>query len=174
LLRRWDTHHEARPEVVIGLSSALVDRLEPGDSRFVHIDGGHQRAEVAHDLALARRVAMAGALVVIDDWRTAHTPGVAAAFWAEVTAGTLHPVLLSAAKAYAVLEGDAPIAKALRRAVLDDPLLLADEHQIDDDLVLSLRPGTQLRRRAWRGAPYRLLHRVKRAARLGATVRLSR
>ncbi len=50
--------------------------------RAVHIDGDHTAPAVRTDLATAKRVVTEdGGLVVVDDYRLAEAPGIAATFW---------------------------------------------------------------------------------------------
>lgn len=91
-------------------SIELVSRLDSADQHFraIHIDGDHSEIAVRADLAYASAtVARDGGLVVVDDYRAAHTPGVAAAFWpwfAELD--EVHCLVLSESKAYVLLGGE--------------------------------------------------------------------
>ena len=69
--------------------------------RFIHIDGSHLYQIVKQDLHTASGLLEKGGIVAIDDYRTAHTPGVAAAAWEAVLAGRLIPLCLTPQKMYA-------------------------------------------------------------------------
>jgi hypothetical protein len=69
--------------------------------RFIHIDGGHAYDVVAKDISLAVSFAAGKAVIALDDYRTAHTPGTAAAIWAAVAHGELFPFALTEVKMYA-------------------------------------------------------------------------
>jgi hypothetical protein len=59
------------------------------------VDGSHQYEIVKQDAQLARKLAMDGAVIAFDDYRSAHVPGVAAAVWSEVVDGDLKPIALT-------------------------------------------------------------------------------
>jgi len=69
--------------------------------RFIHIDGSHLYPIVRQDIQTAKKLLIKGGIVAVDDYRTTHTPGVAAAVWEEVTSGDLIPVCLTPQKMYA-------------------------------------------------------------------------
>jgi hypothetical protein len=101
--------HGVLPVVVQDFSSAITDRASHGTHRFVHIDASHLYEHVVGDIAAARTLLKTDGVVVLDDYQSGHTPGVAAAAWQAVSAG-LHPFLLTQAKMYATW-GDATIWK---------------------------------------------------------------
>ncbi|MFB6890020.1 class I SAM-dependent methyltransferase [Kitasatospora sp. NPDC056327] len=93
--------HDRLPEIVQAPTSALADgRLAPGTLRFVHIDASHLYEHVAGDLRVARAALRPEGVVVLDDYRSAHTPGVAAATWEAVFNHGLRPVVLTDSKFY--------------------------------------------------------------------------
>jgi predicted O-methyltransferase YrrM len=104
--------HGELPVVVQGLSSAITDHASHGTHRFVHIDASHLYENVVQDLAAARTLLKPDGVVVLDDYRTEHTPGVAAAAWQAVGKG-LHPFLLTPAKMYATWGDPEPWQKAV-------------------------------------------------------------
>lgn len=90
--------HDRAPDIRAMPSSELeLDR----DYRFIHIDGGHAYEVVHDDIVLCAEHATPGGVIVLDDYRTSHTPGTSAAAWEAVANGTLFPFLLSEAKLYA-------------------------------------------------------------------------
>lgn len=92
--------HPFLPAIHQCRSDELQERLT-GEFRFLHVDGSHLFDVVRTDIQLVLRVANAGAVIVLDDYRAPHTPGVAAAAWEAVAQGRLHPFCLSAQKLYA-------------------------------------------------------------------------
>lgn len=97
-LTQYRRFHKHDPDVRAMPSSELVlDR----DYRFIHIDGGHAYEVVRDDITLAARYSMTGTVIALDDYRSAHTPGVAAAAWEAAGNGKLYPFLLSEVKLYA-------------------------------------------------------------------------
>ncbi|WP_380281309.1 class I SAM-dependent methyltransferase [Kitasatospora purpeofusca] len=94
--------HDRLPEIVQAPTSALAGgRVPPGAFRFVHIDASHLFEHVAGDLQVARAALAPEGVVVLDDYRSAHTPGVAAATWEAVLNHGLRPIVLTEAKFYA-------------------------------------------------------------------------
>ena len=93
--------HDRLPEVVEGPTTLLEGRLGSASHRFVHVDASHLYHHVVADLRLSERILRSGGVVACDDYRSEHTPGVAAAVWAEVAAGALVPLCLTPQKLYA-------------------------------------------------------------------------
>jgi predicted O-methyltransferase YrrM len=94
------------PTIVQGPSSTIIDRVTAGSARFVHIDASHLYEHVVTDIDSADKMLKAGGIVVFDDFRSEHTPGVAAAVWAAVAQRRVAPICITAKKMYAVF-GDA-------------------------------------------------------------------
>lgn len=100
-----------RPPVVIAeLSEHIVDKIEPRSLRFAHIDGSHLYNVVRMDIANTLDLMNHGGVVVMDDFRALHTPGVAAAVWEAVATKGLIPICLSEQKFYG--SWDAETARA--------------------------------------------------------------
>lgn len=95
--------HGGRPQVEICPSTHLRNRIAGRSFRFLHIDGSHAYDSVCADIALAVEHATEGAVVVLDDYRSPHTPGVSAATWEAVAAGLLYPFCISEMKLYATV-----------------------------------------------------------------------
>jgi len=89
----------ARPVIHQCISSDLPGQVEPGTYRLVHVDGSHLEDPVRFDISLARDLLGAGGIIVLDDFRSPHTPGVALAVWEAVHAG-LTPILTTTMKLY--------------------------------------------------------------------------
>jgi predicted O-methyltransferase YrrM len=104
--------HGVLPLVVQDFSSAITEHANHGSHRFVHIDASHLYEHVVGDLAAARTLLKPDGVVVIDDYQSRHTPGVAAAAWQAMSAG-LHPFLLTPAKMYATWGDATPWKKAI-------------------------------------------------------------
>ena len=94
------------PTIVQGESSTIADTASHGTHRFVHIDASHLYDHVVLDIRAARALLKTDGVVVFDDYRTAHAPGVAAAAWEAVANGGLRPFALTDMKMYATW-GDA-------------------------------------------------------------------
>jgi len=87
--------------IVQELSEEICAHVEDESVRFAHIDGGHLYITVKQDIANATRYMKHDGLVAFDDFRSFHTPGVAAAIWEEIAASGLLPVCVSESKLYA-------------------------------------------------------------------------
>lgn len=92
--------HDTLPEVVQGPSTVIVNHVEPGSCRFVHIDASHLYEHVRADVASAHTMLAPGGIAVFDDYRTAHTPGTAMAVWEAVVSDGLRPICVSDQKLY--------------------------------------------------------------------------
>jgi hypothetical protein len=93
--------HATPPEIVQAPTAVLTDHVQPGSCRFVHIDACHLFDNVREDMATARMALTDNGVVVFDDIRAEHTPGVPAAVWPEVLSGGLNPVCITPGKLYA-------------------------------------------------------------------------
>ncbi|MET9324634.1 class I SAM-dependent methyltransferase [Streptomyces sp. NPDC003038] len=105
--------HETLPTVIQAPTSVVADKVRRGSCRFVHIDASHLYEHVVTDIESSRLVAAPGAVVVFDDYRSEHCPGVAAAVWTAVVTGELRPICVSALKLYATWDDPAPHQAAL-------------------------------------------------------------
>lgn len=98
--RHYLSVHPTLPTVVQGPSASIAASARHHLHRFVHIDASHLYDHVSKDITVAQTLLRPDGVVVIDDFRSAHTPGVAAAAWAAVADG-MHPVALTGNKMYA-------------------------------------------------------------------------
>jgi hypothetical protein len=85
---------------VRGFSQDITAHASAGAHRFVHVDASHLYAHVRGDIAAARQLLGPEGVVVFDDIRQPHTPGVAAAVWQEVTCGDLQVLVVGNNKLY--------------------------------------------------------------------------
>lgn len=92
--------HTELPRVLQGPSSVVPDEVEPRSCRFVHIDASHLYEHVYGDIGAAQEALLPGGIVVLDDFRSEHTPGVSVAAWEAVLSRGLHPICLSTQKLY--------------------------------------------------------------------------
>lgn len=106
--------HADLPTIVQNLSSTVTDHVAPGTVRFVHIDASHYYENVALDTHNAERMLRPGGVVVLDDYRSEHTPGVAAAAWEAAASGRLIPFLLTPNKFYAATDNSVPYAEVVK------------------------------------------------------------
>jgi Methyltransferase domain len=110
--REYKAIHGVLPVVIQDFSSAISEHASHGSHRFVHIDASHLYKNVVADIAVARLLLKPDGVVVLDDYRNGHTPGVAAAAWQAMSAG-LHPFLLTPMKMYATWGDATPWKKAI-------------------------------------------------------------
>ena len=92
--------HAELPRVEQRPSGELGAATLPAPMRFVHIDGSHIYEHVWSDLMLSRELLGDNSVVVIDDYRSAHTPGVAAATWQAIMNENFQPLCLTGQKMY--------------------------------------------------------------------------
>ncbi|RFU85325.1 class I SAM-dependent methyltransferase [Streptomyces triticagri] len=92
--------HDELPAVVQGPSSVVTAHVETGSCRFVHIDASHLYEHVHGDIAAAAELLGPDGIVVLDDFRAEHCPGVAAATWGAVATTGLKPLCITATKFY--------------------------------------------------------------------------
>lgn len=109
--------HDELPRVLQGPSSIVAGEVEPDSCRFVHIDASHLYEHVESDITTARDVLRPGGLVVLDDFRSEHTPGVSVAAWEAVLNRGLNPVCLSTQKLYGTWGDPEPVQEALLEMV---------------------------------------------------------
>ena len=97
--------HRSLPQIVACHSPRLPKAAHLGRTfRLIHIDGSHLYSIVRQDLRIATTLLQPGGIVAIDDYRSAHTPGVAAATWEAVYQGRLAPICVTPQKLYASLD----------------------------------------------------------------------
>lgn len=130
--------HPRLPEILEALSSDIVHHVAPGEARFVHIDASHLYSVVRVDAVNARSLLRPGGMVVFDDWRAEHTPGVSAAVWEAVFVAGLIPVALTARKFYGVFSDPEPYRRAFAALVEGDQRLWCQEQQIAEYPVLRI------------------------------------
>jgi predicted O-methyltransferase YrrM len=130
--------HDTLPEVVQGLSSEVVDHVEPGTARFIHIDASHQYAAVKTDCQAAKRLLRAGGVVVLDDYRNHKSPGVGAAVWEAVATDGLIPIATTRKKMYACYDDPKPHQATLRALIAKDPGFEVRKVNIRGRMMLSM------------------------------------
>ncbi|MFJ4472230.1 class I SAM-dependent methyltransferase [Streptomyces sp. NPDC089424] len=105
--------HDELPRVVQGPSSLVPGEVERDSCRFVHIDGSHLYEHVYDDIAAARDVLRPDGIVVLDDFRSEHTPGVSVAVWEAVLSRGLRPICLTTQKLYGTWGDPKPVQDEL-------------------------------------------------------------
>jgi SAM-dependent methyltransferase len=92
--------HGDLPVVVQGFSETVTGHARHGSHRFVHVDASHLHQHVVADIRAARTLLKPDGVLVLDDIREEHTPGVAAAAWQAVVTDGLRPFAISPHKLY--------------------------------------------------------------------------
>lgn len=92
--------HDRLPTLVQAPTSVVASRVPAGSCRFVHIDASHLYAHVRRDIEVAEELLAHEGIVVFDDFRAEHCPGVAAAVWGAVATAGLRPVCITGTKLY--------------------------------------------------------------------------
>ncbi|WP_051857149.1 class I SAM-dependent methyltransferase [Streptomyces sp. NRRL S-1868] len=109
--------HDELPRIVQAPTSVVPREVEPASCRFVHVDASHLYEHVRGDIAAARQALRPGGIVVLDDYRSEHTPGVACATWQAVLESGLRPVCVSGHKFYGTWGEAEPWQDALHTAL---------------------------------------------------------
>jgi hypothetical protein len=87
--------------------------VSPTTCRFVHIDASHLYEHVHGDIGAAQDILLPGGIVVLDDFRSEHTPGVSVAAWEAVLNRGLRPICLSTQKLYGTWGDPEPLQDEL-------------------------------------------------------------
>ncbi|MCU7724554.1 class I SAM-dependent methyltransferase [Actinoplanes sp. KI2] len=128
--RNYLRFHPDLPVVVKAPSSAIVDHVAPASCRFIHIDASHLYEHVATDVDSACKLLRPDGIVVFDDFRAEHTPGVACAVWEAVLNKGLQPICLTESKLYGTW-GDAGGVRADLEAWLShDPFGFVETQRV--------------------------------------------
>lgn len=113
--------HTELPVVVKATSDHIVEHVEPGSVRFMHIDASHLYEHVAGDADAARLLLQPDGVVVFDDFRAEHCPGVAAAAWEAVTNKQLHLLAVTESKLYGTWGDPEPLLAAMAQWLTANP-----------------------------------------------------
>ncbi|QIB43952.1 class I SAM-dependent methyltransferase [Streptomyces aureoverticillatus] len=111
--RNYLSFHDELPRVLRGPSSVVPDKVTPKSCRFVHVDASHLYEHVHGDIGAARDTLLPGGVVVLDDFRSEHTPGVSIAAWEAVLNRGLKPICLSTQKLYGTWDDPEPVQEEL-------------------------------------------------------------
>ena len=104
--RRYRRIHVQLPDIFACDSRRLLQCAGLSRSfRLIHIDGSHLYRIVRQDIRTSSKLLKPGGVVAIDDYRSAHTPGVAAAIWESIFQGRLRPICMTPQKIYATAAG---------------------------------------------------------------------
>ena len=107
------TFHEELPTIIQNTTDQITSLVKADSCRFVHIDASHLYQHVVGDLEAAESLLRQDGLVVCDDYRAEHTPGVAAAVWTAVANGGLKPICITGNKFYGTWGDPEPAQREL-------------------------------------------------------------
>ncbi|PAZ10754.1 hypothetical protein CLM62_39245 [Streptomyces sp. SA15] len=105
--------HDELPTVIEAPTSVISEKVAPKTCRFVHIDASHLYEHVYGDIGAARDILVPDGIVVLDDFRSEHTPGVSVAVWEAVLNRGLRPICLSTQKLYGTWGDPEPVQDEL-------------------------------------------------------------
>ncbi|MFE7795973.1 class I SAM-dependent methyltransferase [Nocardia sp. NPDC057440] len=126
--------HSSPPRILRMDSPAARPILAQRRYRFVHIDGSHLYRIVRDDIETARNILVDNGIVAMDDYRSEHTPGVAAAAWTAARDG-LRIVALSPTKLYGTWGDPRPWRSALHTRLLDSGVSFQTQEIFDDEII---------------------------------------
>jgi hypothetical protein len=147
--RNFLRFHRCLPEIHQCSSTELQERgVLRGRFRFIHVDGSHLYAVVRQDIASAKSALIEGGIVVFDDYRSEHTPGVAAAVWEAIAGGVVRPICLTRRKMYAWMGTERPAGLTrLEGLPAAHPSLRMETHSLlGVDLVRVWQEGSAISR----------------------------
>lgn len=105
--------HQQLPEIIHSPSDTICEHVKPASCRLVHVDGDHSYEMAKNDIQSATSLLIPDGILVVDDFRSAHTPGVAAAAWGAVARQEIVPFCLSDLKMYAGLRKESDLVHEL-------------------------------------------------------------
>lgn len=107
--RNYLAFHDELPTIVQAATETITEHVPPGSCRLVHVDASHLWEHVARDIESARTLLRPNGVVVVDDFRAEHTPGVAAAVWTAVATAGLRPICVTGNKFYGTWGDPGPV-----------------------------------------------------------------
>jgi SAM-dependent methyltransferase len=146
--RNYLSLFEVLPNIVQNYSSAIVDHVEAGSVRFLHVDASHHYEHVAVDVESAAKLLLPDGVVVFDDYRSEHTPGVSAAVWEAVFTKGLQPICLTQQKLYATFGDRGRHQEQLRHWLLGSTGLWWEVQSIAEKPVYRVAPAPKPKTRA--------------------------
>ena len=151
--RNYLSLFDVLPAIVQNYSSAIVDHVEAGSVRFLHVDASHHYEHVVVDVESAAKLLRPDGVVVFDDYRSDHTPGVSAAVWEAVFTKGLQPICLTQQKLYATFGDRGRHQERLRQWLLGTAELWWETQSIADHPVFRLAPAPKPKAPTARAAP---------------------
>jgi hypothetical protein len=131
-------YHPRLPVIHQCRSEELEKRLRGTDFRLLHVDGSHIYRIVQSDLRMARAILARDGVIAVDDYRSEHTPGVAAAIWEAIVGGRLAPVCASPEKLHVCRDQPERYFEPLRERAAAHPALAVEEQEVLGRRLLSV------------------------------------
>ncbi|GAA4686108.1 class I SAM-dependent methyltransferase [Streptomyces chumphonensis] len=132
--------HDALPTVVQGLTSVIRDHVPDASCRFAHIDASHLYEHVRADIEAVGAMLAPHGIVALDDYRSEHCPGVAAATWEAVLVGRLQPVCVSGNKFYGTWGDPRPVRADLLEWLSGQQDLWFEEQSVAGHPLIRVKP----------------------------------
>jgi hypothetical protein len=137
--------HDALPHVIQAPTSVMSDgRILPKSARFIHIDASHLYEHVIGDIRFAKEALTDDGVVVLDDYRSEHTPGVSAAVWEAVATMDLVPMAVTHNKFYGTWGDPNPVQEELIKELAGHRDLTVYAEHIRDRRLVRLRSKSSL------------------------------
>jgi hypothetical protein len=144
--RNYRSFHRSLPAIVRGESHSVAEHATHGTHRWVHVDASHLYDNVAKDVDVAKVLLQTEGIVVFDDIRAAHTPGVWAAVWEAVITKGLRPIVVTECKFYGTW-GSAEAWQERLLGELPEGVEFEEQHVLGQRL---LRVWTEAAAPSWR------------------------
>lgn len=122
--------HPVLPEILQSDTAAVVEHVPASSCRLVHVDASHQYRNTRTDITTARTLLHPDGIAVFDDFRSIHTPGVAAAVWEAVLRDGLHPICVTPFKLYGTWGDPGPAQAELTRWAAALPRHTTERHDV--------------------------------------------
>ncbi|WP_084263495.1 class I SAM-dependent methyltransferase [Actinomadura formosensis] len=134
--------HDRLPEIVQGPTSMILDHVGPETCRFVHVDASHLYEHVHGDIQAAHVMLRTGGVIVCDDYRAEHTPGVAAAVWESVAADGLRPICVTSQKLYGTWGDPGPVQDELLEWLAGQDDVWHEVQQVGGHRIIRIKSRT--------------------------------
>ncbi|MGC4994521.1 class I SAM-dependent methyltransferase [Nocardia salmonicida] len=135
-IANYSRFHSDPPRILRMDSAAVGDALAGASQRFAHVDGSHLCRKVESDIETVRRSLLPQGIVVFDDFRASHTPGVAAAVWKAVANDGLRVVASTPKKLYGTWGDPEPWRSALEKWLVQMKLPYEKQELFHDTIIM--------------------------------------
>ncbi|MGP4045567.1 class I SAM-dependent methyltransferase [Streptomyces sp. 2A115] len=133
--------HDDLPRLIQAPTSVVSDHVEDVSCRFAHIDASHLYEHVHGDIVAVRDILLPEGVVVLDDYRAEHCPGVACATWGAVATLGLRPICVTGTKFYGTWGDPEPLRDALLEWLAGRDDMWHEVQQVADHGVIRISGG---------------------------------